>query len=299
MVYSLQNPLPPIDCLVAALAAMEYGSFSAAAEALDLTHASVSRRVATAENWVGYSLFDRHARGVRPTLDGQRLLLRLQKTFGELESLAGRRTRDTARNVVRIQTTPSLARFWLIPRLGKFEAGGISIELQTTAEVHNLSGSNIDIAIRFGKGGWADGKELARMASLHLPVVHKALSGEGDLSSENRFGGMPLLIGTDLYQWRDFLSRHGDVFKRRKKDRLLADYGSTIDAAQHRLGVALWHQALHDLPVDLVVLDQETQKLTLQYYLLAGHKPLSPAAQELCEILKREFEAGSSNEADG
>ena len=123
MVYSLQNPLPPIDCLVAALAAMEFGSFSAAAEALDITHASVSRRVATAENWVGYALFDRHARGVRPTLDGQRLLLRLQKTFGELESLAGRRTRDTARNVVRIQTTPSLARFWLIPRLEKFEAG--------------------------------------------------------------------------------------------------------------------------------------------------------------------------------
>ena len=50
------------------------GSFSAAAEALSFTQPAVSQHVAKLEKQVGTRLFDRDARGVRPTRAGQAML---------------------------------------------------------------------------------------------------------------------------------------------------------------------------------------------------------------------------------
>ncbi len=81
--------LPPLDTLRAFEAAARTGSFSSAAEALNLTHGAVSRQVAKLEHWLGYRVFLRQARGVSPTPEGQRLLLRTQelisRTFLSLE----------------------------------------------------------------------------------------------------------------------------------------------------------------------------------------------------------------------
>ncbi len=50
------------------------GSFSAAADALGYTQSAVSRQVAATETAVGAPLFERHARGVRPTAAGEVLI---------------------------------------------------------------------------------------------------------------------------------------------------------------------------------------------------------------------------------
>ncbi len=65
-----------------------HGSFLAAAEISGLTHGAISRRIAAVENWLGVKLFERHARGVRPTLDGQRFVSRIEQAFGIIDSAA-------------------------------------------------------------------------------------------------------------------------------------------------------------------------------------------------------------------
>jgi DNA-binding transcriptional LysR family regulator len=50
------------------------GSFSAAAEALGYTQSAISRQVAGLETFAGTALFERHARGVRPTAAGEILV---------------------------------------------------------------------------------------------------------------------------------------------------------------------------------------------------------------------------------
>ncbi len=50
------------------------GSFSAAAEVLGYTQSAVSRQVATLEAVARRPLFERHARGVRPTAAGEVLI---------------------------------------------------------------------------------------------------------------------------------------------------------------------------------------------------------------------------------
>ena len=62
------RPLPPLDTLHAFEAAARTGSFTAAAETLNLTHGAVSRQVAKLEAWLGFRVFDRGAaqrRGLR------------------------------------------------------------------------------------------------------------------------------------------------------------------------------------------------------------------------------------------
>lgn len=54
-------------------ASVRLGSFSRAAEVLNLTPGAVSRQMAALEADLQVELFDRHARGISPTAAGNRL----------------------------------------------------------------------------------------------------------------------------------------------------------------------------------------------------------------------------------
>src|SRR5690349_17693009 len=116
MTHSLDS-LPPLDGLSALIAAADTGSFTAAAEALNITHGSVSRRIAALEAWLGTILFERHGRGVRLTPAGQRFATDARRTLGILSRSADQWRPRRGRPTVRLTAVPSFARLWLIPRL--------------------------------------------------------------------------------------------------------------------------------------------------------------------------------------
>ncbi|PPS59264.1 hypothetical protein CRX72_18005 [Pantoea sp. BRM17] len=72
IVYGL--PPPDARCL----------NLTHAARELYLTQSAVSRKVATLENWLGFALFQRHARGLRLTERGAALLPELQQSYQQL-----------------------------------------------------------------------------------------------------------------------------------------------------------------------------------------------------------------------
>jgi DNA-binding transcriptional LysR family regulator len=80
------------------------GSFSATAERLGYTQSAVSRQVAVAEKAVSTPLFERHARGTRPTPAGEALARHAGKVLEEItaatQELAGMRDRLAGRLVV-------------------------------------------------------------------------------------------------------------------------------------------------------------------------------------------------------
>ena len=63
MDHSLK-PMLPLETLRGFEAAARTGSFSAAAEHLNITHGAISRQIAKLEGWLGLKLFERGARGV-------------------------------------------------------------------------------------------------------------------------------------------------------------------------------------------------------------------------------------------
>jgi Bacterial regulatory helix-turn-helix protein, lysR family len=76
--------LPPLNALRAFDAAARQLSISAAAQELHVTHSAVSHQVRQLEQWLGKSLFVRHAGGVRLTAEGQSLKQAVDHTFSTL-----------------------------------------------------------------------------------------------------------------------------------------------------------------------------------------------------------------------
>ncbi|MEO3875735.1 LysR family transcriptional regulator [Nonomuraea sp. B12E4] len=66
--------------------AARQGSFSIAAERLGYTQSAVSRQIALMEQAAGRALFERHARGVRPTEAGQVVLRHADAVLGAIDA---------------------------------------------------------------------------------------------------------------------------------------------------------------------------------------------------------------------
>jgi len=135
----------------------EYASFAEAAFAMNLTKGALSQQIKRLESDLGFNLFERHARGIRLTLRGQALVQVANKSFQELEHTVQALRSETHLGLV-IGTTTYFASRWLSKRLQGFRQAhpNIPLRLQPTVEPYDLKQTDIDVAIRWGKGDWQD-----------------------------------------------------------------------------------------------------------------------------------------------
>lgn len=284
MPYSSPPNLPPLDCLTAALEALRAGSFSTAAETLSVTHAAISRRVAGAEAWAGYRLFERHGRGVRPTPEGQRLLIRLAQQFEEIAALVERSRQPVRHELVRLAVTPSVARFWLLPRLSELEGDDLRIEILASHRHADLDAGEADLAVRYGRSKWGLGMGTPLFSEVLTPVFAPSLTR--DLRQAKKVLDQPLIHTADSFLWRNWARGVGLAHRAKASDRIVADYSLAIDAALAGLGVALWNSALHDLPVGLTALGAcALTEPPLRYYLIEAKGRSRTAVTRLAERL--------------
>ena len=284
MTYSLPDTLPPLDCLAAAIAAARHGSFTEAAQQLGVTHAAVSRRVAAAEQWAGVRLFERHGRGVRTTDEGERLLARLAQAIAMLDQVAVRRPRSTAMQVIRLSTTSSFARYWLLVQLQQIEAAspGLRIEIDVAPRALDLTREAIDLAIRYGRGGWKLGAETKLLGDVLTPIASPRLARSK--LSPSTIDKLPHLYVGDAVNWRGWSAHVGLTHRMKAADRFVPDYGLSIEAARNGLGVALWSRAFV-LTDDLVPLSTTAFNGPYGYHLIVP-PTASPAAITVASAIK-------------
>lgn len=285
--------LPPLDTLRAFEAAARTGSFSAAAEALNLTHGAVSRQVAKLEHWLGLRVFERQARGVGLTPEGQRMLQRTQEAFALIADTSDRWTEARGAAVVRFSATPSVCSLWLMPRLRQLEAGdpALRIVLQVDHRRVDLEDEGIDLAIRCGRGGAPGRVSVQLFEEWCFPVASPELAqaiGEG---RPERLLAQPLIHDSDAAGWRAWFARHGLDYRPRPQDRRFEDYNLVLDAAACGLGVALARPPLAQGQVDsgrIAVVDSRVALNPVSYWL---DRPLGqprPAAVALAARIAAE-----------
>jgi LysR family transcriptional regulator, glycine cleavage system transcriptional activator len=292
MSYNLPISLPPVECLVASLVAARTGSFTLAAAELGVSHAAVSRRIAGAESWAGTKLFTRHGRGVRPTDDGQRLLGRVAHAFDIVDQAASQWRKPQRSKMLRIATTHSLARLWLIPRIATIEAAfpGMRIELLTGHQNVNLAADEADIAIRCGKGGWKIGREhrlfpeelIRPVASPQLIETHRIIALPELILSH------PLVHGVDSAGWQTWAQTQGLSFRGKLTDRIFSDYTLALAGAEAHLGVALLNSALvpaEKLGTTLTLLDVPSAVSPLAYFIIVPPQKEVPFIQKCVDLL--------------
>jgi DNA-binding transcriptional LysR family regulator len=155
------------------------GSFTAAAQSLGYTQSAISRQVAGLEEAAGTPLFERTARGVRPTTAGDVLLERAGTVLDEVDAaqqeLAG--MAEPATGPLRVGAFPTAVAA-LVPRamaaLRKRQPG-VRISLReggTPTQLKRLSSGSVDVAVI----GFLPGGQVTRDRRISLePLIDDPL----------------------------------------------------------------------------------------------------------------------------
>lgn len=235
------DPLPPLDTLRAFEASARLGSFSAAAEELNLTHGAVSRQVQRLEGWMGSRLFERHGRGVVTTREGARLHLRTLEAFRLIGSGGGRWQTARSAELVRITALPSITGLWLIPRLSALEGGDppLRIDLLIEDRAAELTGEAIDLAIRWGHGRRPGRIGMPLLHDQCYPIASPALAARVGAGAPERLLAHPLVNDSEAADWRRWFELQGIDYRPRRQDRRFEDYHITVEAIAGGLGIGL------------------------------------------------------------
>jgi DNA-binding transcriptional LysR family regulator len=141
-------------------AAVEAGSFTQAAQDLDVNQSTVSRQIHALEDDLGTSLFQRHARGLHLTEQGELLHRATKQIFGLINDTKAQllENRETPKGVFKVTATVCFGAFWLMPRIRHFVEAYPDIELQVRLddEELNLGEREADVAIRMRQPVEAD-----------------------------------------------------------------------------------------------------------------------------------------------
>ena len=152
----MSRRLPPLNALRAFEAAARHLSFTRAAEELNVTQAAISHHVKALEDQLGMALFRRLNRALMLTDEGQTLFPSVRDALDILAEAAERlRTRDSG-GPLTVSTLPSFAAKWLVPRMSRFQDRHPEIELRIAAaeRLIDFARDDVDVAVRFGPGGW-------------------------------------------------------------------------------------------------------------------------------------------------
>lgn len=152
-------------------AAAEAGSFTHAAETLHLSQSAISRQVSALEHDVGVPLFNRHARGLVLTEQGEMLFRTAHDVLMKLESIKSRlaETKDRPSGVLRVTTTVGLGTGWLTERSKEFLDlyPEINLQLVLTNEELDLTMRQADCAVRLREPSQPDLIQR-RLFTVHL-----------------------------------------------------------------------------------------------------------------------------------
>jgi DNA-binding transcriptional LysR family regulator len=271
MDHSLDNLLP-LETLRAFDAAARTGSFSAAAERLNLTHGAVSRQIAKLEDWTGLRLFDRGARGVSLTIEGNRLHLRTSEAFALIASNSDRWVEPRGTAVVRLTSIPSISGLWLMPRLSALENGPTRLRIILEVDIRqaDLADEGIDLSIRCGRGRIPGRVSVQLFEERVFPVASPELAAEIGRGNPSRLLKFPLINDSDASAWRAWFAAQDMDYRPRPQDRRFEDYNLVLDAAAHGLGIALARPPMveHQLASGRVVAVDERSALNPVSYWL-------------------------------
>ncbi|MEU7045512.1 LysR family transcriptional regulator [Streptomyces varsoviensis] len=200
---------PTLTGLRVTLEVAQRGSFTAAAEALGYTQSAVSRQIIATEAAVGATLFERHARGVRPTPSGEALLRHARRVIAHLEAagmeIAGLRDRVAGRLAVGAYPTAAAT---LVPRAmarlrRAHPALTVSLwEAGSPAQLRRLRAGRIEVAVVAVGEGLPD----YDLTGLHREVIRTgrglgvAVGGDHPLASREAvhvddLAGEPWIVG--------------------------------------------------------------------------------------------------------
>lgn len=240
--------LPSLNGLRAFEAAARHLSFTKAALELNVTQTAISHQIRRLEEELGIRLFVRQSRALALTPQAADYLPNIRAAFQDLRTATDRLLRTGNDRVLTVSTLTSLAVKWLLPRLSPFQEQHpeIDVRITTSTELVDFRSSNVDAAIRYGRGQWPGLRAEWLMAEDLFPVCSpKLVTGERALRKPEDLARVTLLhTATTRDDWRLWLTAAGLPVEMAQSPGMTFDLAfMTVQAAIDGLGVAMGHTA--------------------------------------------------------
>jgi LysR family transcriptional regulator, glycine cleavage system transcriptional activator len=230
----------PLGALRVFEAVATHLSFSAAADALNVTPAAVSQQIKTLEAYIQVPLFRRSGRRVEITEEGLELLPAVRGGLEQLEAALQQIKQHRRAGPLQISLLSSFLQMWLLPRIRSFRRKWPDIELRfhTSRDLVDFSRTAAHVAIRLGGGNYPNVHSEKLLDDWWVPVATPQLIKQhGLLERGSDLRKFPLLDSDDApwSVWRQ--ADEGTVWQSRAPT--IDDSAGLLAAAEEGLGFAL------------------------------------------------------------
>ena len=232
--------LPPLQTVRAFEAAARLGSFARAADELGLTASAVSHHMRGLESRLHAKLFARAGRGVALTETGHALHAKLALGLALIEQAFAEAHQRKRWRTLTVSVLPAFAARWLIPRLDDFQRHhpAVELNLRATQDVVDLERDGVDVAIRYGLGGWPGLSQVKLRDEQLFPVCSPAFNG-GRLPSALRDLAKAPLLRHSRQPWTPWFRAAGLKLDEPSRGLSFNEAGGLLQAAAQGHGIAL------------------------------------------------------------
>ncbi|MEM6625837.1 MAG: transcriptional regulator GcvA [Pseudomonadota bacterium] len=245
--------LPPLNALRAFEAAARRLSFTKAADELNVTPGAISQQIRQLEEFAGAPLFRRTGRQVLLTDTGQAALPLLSAAFEKMTEAAHVLRTPQRRGRLMVSAAPSFATKWLAHRLDSFQQENPEAEIWVSADmaIIDFTGPDIDLAIRYGPGGYEGLKYDKLLSETVLPVCSpNLLDGPNGIKRPEDLAHHTLLHDQSVDDdpscpsWSNWLAARGVTDVNTARGPRFNQTSMVVEAAAAGRGVALAKKAI-------------------------------------------------------
>ena len=266
------------------------GSFTLAAQELNVQQPSASASIKQLEASLGVQLFQRSHRRISLTHAGDRLFADVTRAFEMLEQSASAIRQSVSNDHVTLSASSAFNNYWMLPRLGTFQQSHpeIDLRLQSSDREPDLNVEPISLAVRLGTGDWPDCEcQMIAKEEIYPVAAPRVMSAAVNLR------GVPGLLHQRLIHleepirqrpsWQQWFIQFGISEPPPSSGLRLNDYALVLQATMAGEGFAFgWHHLVDPLVQQgmLAARAEWTWKTGNGFYLVwSKTRPLTPKAE--------------------
>jgi len=248
--------LPPLNAIKTFEAVARHLSMTKAAAELCVTQSAVSKQINNLEQHLAVKLLDHKTMTL--TEKGSFYALSLRSILDELESATRHITeQDKQEYALTINALPSLAQYWLMPKINDFKLLHPHIKLHiNTGDGFYVDADNneADIFIRCNSKPFPDVENIALFDEIMIPICHRDL-WDANQTDNKGFENQTLLIHTGRPDiWHQWAQCNNVTLGDTSSMPHFEHFFLVIDAVKNKLGIGfvpafLVHEVLlqHDI----------------------------------------------------
>ena len=263
----MRQATPSLNAIRAFESAARHESFAKAAEELCVSASAISQQVSQLEAELGIRLFDRIKQRLNLTDAGNTYRNSLSAALDRIELATTDLISSKGVQHLRIGSLPSLADYWLIPRLSGFiekypdiniHVVTLEVDFSSPDRSPSLQGGRIDLGLFYGDGHW-EGLNAVKLMNEHLvpvtsPAALEKFRSQG-LGDEEVLQSLPLMRhSTRPNSWEEWF-RSTPLEPRLPEGPSFEHFHMLVSAAKAGIGVAL---------VPLIFVNAELENRTLE-----------------------------------